>query len=336
MTNNSDRPLLEVREVEKYFGQQSRSRGAGQGRLTALDKISVHLRPNEVLGLVGESGSGKSTLARAIVQLDPPDAGEVIFDGQDITRLRGSGLKRVRKDIQLIYQDPYSSLNSRMTVRRALAEPALVHGLTTTAGVADFVAALLDKVRLPMSIAESHPRVLSGGQRQRVAIARALALQPRVLIADEAVSALDVSVQAQILNLFAELIEDLGLSMIFISHQLSVISQLADRVAILYLGKIVETGPTRDVFTHPRHPYTKVLLDAHPVISTVPATPTRLAGEVPSPYEIPPGCRFHPRCLFAQPSCRTIVPALTEVGPGHLAACHVLPSFEPRDAIVRR
>lgn len=331
MTDDHDRPLLEVRDVEKYFGRSGRSSGAHHGRLTALDQVSIELRRNEVLGLVGESGSGKSTLARAIVQLDPPDAGEVIFDGQDVTRLRGSGLKRIRKDIQLIYQDPYSSLNPRMTVQRALAEPALVHGLTSRARAADFVATLLDRVRLPVSVAESHPKALSGGQRQRVAIARALALQPRILIADEAVSALDVSVQAQILNLFAELIDDLGLSMIFISHQLSVISQLADRVAILYLGKIVETGPTRQVFADPRHPYTKALLDAHPVISTTPATTTRLTGEIPSPYEIPSGCRFHPRCPFAQPICRESSPDLAEVGRRRLAACHVLPSFQPGD-----
>jgi oligopeptide/dipeptide ABC transporter ATP-binding protein len=229
--------------------------------------------------------------------------------------------------MQMIYQDPYSSLNPRMTVRSAISEPALIHGLVDKDGAEDLVRELLERVGMPYTVANLRPRALSGGQRQRIAIARALALKPSVIIADEAVSALDVSIQAQILNLFGELIRDLRLGMIFIAHQLSVIAQLSDRVAIMYLGRIVESGPTADVFARPRHPYTGALLEAHPHLGAEKKQAPALKGEIPSPYAIPKGCRFNTRCRFAEEKCFEIDPPPTEVSPGHYAWCHVLPEL---------
>jgi oligopeptide/dipeptide ABC transporter ATP-binding protein len=233
--------------------------------------------------------------------------------------------------MQMIYQDPYGSLNPRISVGRAISEPALVHGLIEKDGVERLVRELLDRVGLPQSAADLYPRALSGGQRQRVAIARALALRPRVIIADEAVSALDVSIQAQILNLFSELIRDLGLSMIFISHQLSVIAHLSTRVAVMYLGRIVETGYTADVFSHPRHPYTEALLKAHPDLSGKISREPALFGEIPSPYAIPAGCRFHTRCRYAEARCFASDPPSAEFAAGHRAWCHVLPDLKGID-----
>lgn len=260
--------ILKVNHLYKYYeGKLSsfdRLRGRPIPRLVALDGVSISLGRNEVLGLVGESGSGKTTTARCIVRLEEPDAGSIHFGDQDVLAADTADLRHIRRDMQMIYQDPYSSLNPRMTVKAAISEPAIIHGLVDKNGADELVFKLLERVGLSDTVADLRPRALSGGQRQRVAIARALALEPQVIIADEAVSALDVSIQAQILNLFAELIRDLGLSMLFIAHQLSVIAQLSDRVAIMYLGRIVETGPTAHVFAGPRHPYTAALLEAHP------------------------------------------------------------------------
>jgi oligopeptide/dipeptide ABC transporter ATP-binding protein len=252
----------------------------------------------------------------------------VVFDGQNVLDAGTLELRQIRRDMQMIYQDPYTSLNPRMTVRSAISEPALVHGLVERAGADALVRELLDRVGLPETVANLRPRALSGGQRQRVAIARALALKPRVIIADEAVSALDVSIQAQILNLFAELIRELGLGMVFIAHQLSVIAQLSDRVAIMYLGRVVETGRTVEVFANPRHPYTGALLEAHPHIDAEKRQEPALTGEIPSPYAIPTGCRFNTRCRFAEERCFEIDPEPMEVSPGHFAWCHVLPELQ--------
>ncbi|MBL8152619.1 MAG: ABC transporter ATP-binding protein [Anaerolineae bacterium] len=303
-------------------------RGKTAPRLTALDNVSIALNANEVLGIVGESGSGKTTLARCIVRLETPDHGSVFFDDRDVLSSSGIELRHIRRDVQMIYQDPYTSLNPRMRVRDAISEPALVHGLIDPAGKDSLIRELLERVGLPQTAADLRPRALSGGQRQRVAIARALALRPRIIIADEAVSALDVSIQAQILNLFADLIRELGLGMIFISHQLSVIAQLSDRVAILYLGRIVETGPTAQVFAHPRHPYTAALLKAHPSIETEKQRQPALKGEIPSPYAIPRGCRFNTRCAYAESRCFEQDPSAATISPGHQAWCHVLPALE--------
>jgi oligopeptide transport system ATP-binding protein len=331
MSSSGAAPLLTVEALHKtYGGRQSlaeRLRGQPQPRLTALDGVSLRLYPNEVLGLVGESGSGKTTTARCIVRLEMPDSGSVVFDGRDVLSAKAASLRAIRRDIQMIFQDPYTSLNPRMTVAAAISEPALVHGLINTSQVDSFVRGLLDQVGLPQTAAGLRPRSLSGGQRQRVAIARTLALKPRVIIADEAVSALDVSIQAQILNLFADLIRQLNLSMIFISHQLSVIAQLSDRVAIMYMGRIVETGPTAAVFARPRHPYTSALIQAHPQVQVGKRSQPALIGEIPSPYAVPRGCRFNTRCAYAQSICYSDEPPHSEEERGHHTWCHVLPEL---------
>jgi len=295
------------------------------GRLVAVDDVSLALAAGETLGLVGESGSGKTTLARCIVRLVEPERGTVRFRDIDVTRADGRTLRQVRRHIQMVFQDPYSSLNPRLSVAGALSEAATVHHIASRADVGAHVARTLDLVGLPSTIARRWPRELSGGQRQRVAIGRALILQPSILIADEAVSALDVSIQAQIMNLLEGLVRELGLGLIFISHQLSVIAHLAQRVAVMYLGRIVEEGPIADVFLRPRHPYTAALLEAHPVIGDDAPREPALRGEIPSPLAIPRGCRFSSRCRYVTDRCHEEDPPAAEVGPGHLAWCHVLP-----------
>ena len=328
--------LLTVCNVCKAFAQ-SGGLGASlrrrQGRkIVALDGVSLGVGRGEVVGLVGESGSGKTTLARCLVRLVEPDSGEAQFDGQDVFEANAAELRKIRRRMQLIYQDPFSSLNPRLRVGEAIAEPARVHRLVHGRREEDsLVADLLDSVGLPRTTARRRPRELSGGQRQRVAIARALAVEPDLLIADEAVSALDVSVQAQILNLFLALSQDRHLAMIFISHQLAVIAQLAQRVAIMYLGRIVEIGTTADLFASPKHPYTELLLSAHPHADAPDRrhAPT-FQGEIPSPDDIPQGCRFRSRCPLAEAICAEVDPPGVDVGRGHLSWCHVM----PRGAVV--
>jgi oligopeptide/dipeptide ABC transporter ATP-binding protein len=321
--------MLVVSDLSKYFfGRRSlfnRFLRKPPPRLVALDGVSLTLNRNETLGLVGESGSGKSTAACCIVRLYEPDGGSVLYQGQEVLQADAERLRKVRRDVQLIYQDPYRSLNPRMTVRAAISEPARVHGLVNRAGEEALVRELLDRVGLSITVANLRPRALSGGQRQRVAIARALSLRPKVIIADEAVSALDVSIQAQILNLFDKLRQDLGLGMIFIAHQLSVVAHISQRVAIMYLGRIVETGPTLEVFMQPCHPYTYALLKAHPSLETKRRRTPALMGEIPSPYAIPQGCRFNTRCPITEDRCYQIDPHPTEVSLGHYSWCHVLP-----------
>jgi oligopeptide/dipeptide ABC transporter ATP-binding protein len=322
--------LLEVSGLVKRFQLRQTVSGRLARRtpptLTAVDDVSLAVDRHRTLGIVGESGSGKTTLARCITRLHEPDAGSVVFDGSELTKLQGAELRQMRRRIQTVFQDPYTSLNPRMTVGAAIAEPLLVHGIAGKDSAKGKVAELLDLVGLAPALARRFPRELSGGQRQRVAIARSLAPQPELLIADEAVSALDVSVQAQILNLLLDLTEHLGLTMIFISHQLSVIANVADHVAVMYLGRIVEYGPVEDVFEHPQHPYTAALLAANP--EPVPERRRRQAairGDIPSPLDIPSGCRFRTRCGHAEERCAEIDPPAAEVGPGHVARCVVLP-----------
>jgi oligopeptide/dipeptide ABC transporter ATP-binding protein len=285
--------------------------------------VTLSVGTGETLGIVGESGCGKSTLARTMVALVKPERGTVRLDGRDLFTMSSQELRRARRGVQLIYQDPYSSLNPRMSIGAAVAEPALVHGLVDRKGARDAAVRLLERVGLSPALASRKPQGLSGGQRQRVAIARALAASPEIIIADEAVSALDVSVQAQVLNLLSDLRDDLGLSMIFIAHQLGVVAHAADRVAVMHLGRIVESGPTSEVFGNPSHPYTQALLDAqagrHRRGNRSVAA---LKGEAPSGYAIPDGCRFRTRCPVAQSVCETVDPPPIIVDVEHVSWCH--------------
>jgi oligopeptide/dipeptide ABC transporter ATP-binding protein len=328
----SEPAALEVREVSKSFplrrGIRALATRAKPPAVVALDRVSVALPRGQTLGIVGESGSGKSTLAKAIVRLVEPDSGEIVFDGQDVLGLGRRPLTEVRRRVQLIYQDPYASLNPRLAIGDAVTEPAQVHGLMDGRDRSELAAELLRSVGLGEGLRNRRPRGLSGGQRQRVAIARALAARPEILIADEAVSALDVSVQAQILNLLTDLRARLGLSMIFIAHQLSVVSYVADRTAVMYLGAVVEEGPTRSVFAEPAHPYTAGLLEAQPgAHRRARRTKPAVTGEIPSALALPSGCRFRTRCPLAQPVCAEVDPPAVEVDSGHRSRCHVLPKL---------
>ncbi|WP_099039923.1 ABC transporter ATP-binding protein [Mycobacterium neglectum] len=312
--------LLEVRDLRKSFR-------AGKKRLCALDGITLNLKRGETLGLVGESGCGKSTLARTLLMLERPDSGTVRFDGIDPYSLRGKDLLNFRRRVQMVFQDPYASLNSRMTAGDIIAEPWRSHkDMYTTRKDRDMrVRGLLDLVGLGAKAVDKYPQEFSGGQRQRIGIARALALDPDVIICDEPVSALDLSVQAQVLNLLNELQGELGISYIFISHDLSVVRHVADRVSVMYLGRIIENGPTEAVFDRPNHPYTAALMSAAPKLdSALRKDRILLKGEVPSPIDPPSGCRFRTRCWKATEICATTTPpsaADPEVS-GHAALCH--------------
>ncbi|MBI5774624.1 MAG: ATP-binding cassette domain-containing protein [Verrucomicrobia bacterium] len=317
--------FLELRHVKTHFpverGIIFRRR---IGTVKAVDGVSLHLQQGEVLGLVGESGCGKSTLGRTILQLVPPTEGTVILAGRTLNELHGTELRQARADFQMIFQDPYASLNPRMTVYDTLAEAIGSHRQVPAVEMPARVAALMQKVGLPPRAIKKYPHEFSGGQRQRIAIARALAVEPKLIIADEPVSALDVSIQAQIINLLAKLSREMQLTLIFISHDLSVVKHIADRIAVMYLGKIVELGPAADVFEKPLHPYTKALVSAVPI-----PDPERerqrqrilLLGDPPSPMNPPGGCPFHPRCSHAVVECKTSVPSLDEFRPGQQAAC---------------
>jgi peptide/nickel transport system ATP-binding protein len=291
------------------------------GQVRALDGVDLEVRRGETFALVGESGSGKTTLGRCLVRLLDPDAGQILFDGEDLLGLSGRRLRRRRRRFQMVFQDPWGSLDPRMRVGAIVEEPLAVHGLADGRR-AERVAELLASVGLGEDAARRFPHQFSGGQRQRIGIARALATEPDLLVADEPVSALDVSVQAQIVNLLVRLQQDLGLTLIFIAHDLAVVEQIADRVAVMYLGRIVESGPRETLFAHPRHPYTMSLLAAVPVPEV--GRPRRrivLPGELPSPVEPPPGCPFHPRCPVARPHCAVDTPPLSAAGGGGSVAC---------------
>ena len=309
--------LLDVRNLSKtYPGPRGRA-------VQAVSDVSLTLAPGEVLGIVGESGCGKSTLGRAILRLIEPSGGEIRFQDRDWMALRGGALKAARREAQIIFQDPFGALNPRHTVGHIITEPLIVHGVGDRAARGARLAELLALVGLPADAGSKYPHEFSGGQRQRIAIARALALNPRLIVADEAVSALDVSVQSQIINLIADLRRRLGLAILFISHDLSVIRHVSDRIAVMYLGRIVETGPAGQVMDAPRHPYTKALLSAIPRAGVSRAGRTVLKGEVPDPANPPPGCAFHTRCPVVQDGCRATRPALRGVGTGEVA-CHLV------------
>ena len=317
-------PVLEVRGLVKRYGRAP---------VAAVDGIDFAVAPGETLALVGESGCGKSTTARLALRLLEPSAGQVWFEGQDITRLGGAALRRMRRRMQMVFQDPFASLNPRMTVQDIVAEPLVVHGIGNAASRRDRVATLLDLVGLSAAQARRYPHEFSGGQRQRIGIARALAVEPALVVCDEPVSALDVSIQAQVVNLLKDLQQRLGLSYLFIAHDLAVVKHMADRVAVMYRGRIAELGPAGSVYATPRHPYTRALLAAIPRPDPAYRMAAHAALDAPDTGK---GCRYHPRCPYAIDRCRQEDPALRNLDPFHTAACHRAEELPPYEASVEQ
>ena len=308
-------PMLRVRGLKKYFGRHDRP-------VRAVDDVSFDIAPGEVLGLVGESGSGKSTIGRTLLKLIEPSAGSILFEGVDLATLSARAMQPYRRRLQIIFQDPYASLNPRRRVGDTLAEALATHGLHPGAARAKRIAELLALVGLAPEHASRYPHEFSGGQRQRIGIARALAVEPRFIVADEPVSALDVSIQAQVINLLSDLRERFGLTMLFISHDLDVVEYLCDRIVVLYLGKVMEVASAGDLYRSPLHPYTEALLEASPRPDPEARRTRRLLqGDIPSPVDPPSGCVFHTRCPYAVAACAATVPPLREVAPGRFKAC---------------
>ena len=329
-------PVVELRGVSKRFGKTLdvaaratraifRAMGSpvASDVVRAVEDVSLTIRQGEVLGLVGESGCGKSTLGRMVAGIMPPSDGQMLYRGRDISELSATEARAAKLAVQMIFQDPFASLNPRLRVRDIVGEAPLAHGMVSRAGWVEYVDAQLRRVGLDPSFKRRYPHQFSGGQRQRIGIARALAVQPEFLVCDEAVAALDVSIQAQILNLFMDLRAELNLTYLFISHDLGVVEHLSDRVAIMYLGRIVEEAPAEEIFSHANHPYTQALLAEVPRIDARKRRFTAITGEIPSPVNPPAGCHFHPRCPRAMPRCAEQAPALREVAPGHRSACHL-------------
>ncbi len=327
---DTDAPLLSVEGLSKTYSSgrrlADRLTGRAEIRVQAVKEVSFSIRRGEIMGLIGESGCGKSTLGRTILRLHEPTAGRVIFDGADVTALSDDQMKAMRRRMQIIFQDPYASLNPRRTVEEIVGLPLRLHGLAS--GREDLrakTAAIVEKVGLKSAHLDRYPHQFSGGQRQRIGIARALVSHPEFIVCDEPVSALDVSIQAQIIQLLTELKQEMGLTYLFISHDISVIGYLSDRVAVMYLGEIVELGSAEAVLSNPRHPYTQSLMSAVPEVDRPGhRNRVRLSGDLPSPIAPPPGCRFHTRCPLAIDICRREAPKVETVGPGHTAACHRL------------
>ncbi len=316
--------LLEVGHLTKHYPVRGGVFGRGRGEVHAVDDVSFAIRQGETLGLVGESGCGKSTIGKTVLRLIEPTAGTIEWRGTRIDRLGGREMRPYRRELQAVFQDPYASLNPRMRAADIVAEPIRNFENVSAAEMGDRVVSLFEKVGLRPDQMPRYPYEFSGGQRQRLGIARALAPRPKLIVCDEPVSALDVSVQAQVINLLGDLQREFGLSYLFVAHDLAVVEHISHRVAVMYLGRIVELAPTRAVFAHPQHPYTEALLSAVPVPDpTVQRKRIILAGDVPSPIELPEGCRFHTRCPYAFDRCRVEEPALKEVLPGHFAACHL-------------
>ncbi|MFO1196725.1 MAG: ABC transporter ATP-binding protein [Burkholderiaceae bacterium] len=317
-------PLLEVRGLTKHFPVRRKGPGGGTARVRAVDDVSFSIGPGETLGLVGESGCGKSTTGKLILRLIEPTAGEVLWRGTNLSPLSAAQVRPFRRELQAVFQDPYSSLNPRMRAADVVAEPIRNFESLPAAQVRERVERLFARVGLRPDQLVKFPHEFSGGQRQRLGIARALSVQPRLIVCDEPVSALDVSVQAQVINLLIDLQDEFGLSYLFVAHDLAVVEHISHRVAVMYLGKVVEIAPKRALFTAPRHPYTEALLSAVPVPDpTVERQRILLSGDVPSPVDPPPGCRFHTRCPIAQPRCREEAPPMKDVAPGHSVACHL-------------
>ena len=318
--------LIEIKDLKKYFPVQKGFFSRVSGYVHAVDGVSFHIDAGETLGLVGESGCGKSTVGRTLLKLLEPTGGSIEVDGNDITSLDREGMLPFRRRMQMIYQDPYASLNPRMSAGDIVGEPLIIHGDTPgRAERRDKVAALFQRVGLRPQLMDSYPHEFSGGQRQRIGIARALALGPELIVGDETVSALDVSIQAQIINLMMDLQDEFNLSYLFVAHDLAVVEHISHRVAVMYLGRIVEMTDKTSLFEHPLHPYTEALLSAAPIAKARSKDRKRiiLTGDVPSPINPPSGCHFHARCPYAMARCRVDVPTLRELLPGHVAACHL-------------
>lgn len=313
----AQKALIEVRDLVKHFPVER-----SDEVLRAVDGVTFDIVSGETLGLVGESGCGKSTVGRCILRLHEPTSGEIRFEGRDITRLASSEMRSLRREMQIIFQDPYSSLNPRLSILSTISEPLRIHGIGSESERRERVADLLSKVGLDPDYMKRYPHEFSGGQRQRIGIARALALNPKFIIADEPVSALDVSVQAQVVNLLQDLQKEFGLTYLFISHGLAVVEHISDRVAVMYLGKIVEIAASEELYRNPKHPYTKALLSAIPIPDPKQKRERIvLQGDVPTPIAPPSGCRFRTRCPIATSECASMEPRLTDVGKGHLVAC---------------
>lgn len=316
--------LLEVNHLKKHFPIKGGVFSKTIGYVYAVDGVSFTLHKGETLGLVGESGCGKSTTGRTILRLIEPTAGEISFEGQNITAIEKGEMRALRRQMQIIFQDPYASLNPRMTVGSIIGEPLEIHKIARGAEKTERVASLLDKVGLRPEDMRKYPHEFSGGQRQRIGIARALALNPKLIVCDEPVSALDVSIQAQVINLLEDLQEEFGLSYLFIAHNLNVVEHISDRVAVMYLGKIVELATDKELYSNPQHPYTEALLSAVPVPDpTVQKKRVILQGDVPSPINPPSGCHFHTRCPYKEKICEETEPEFKDLGGGHWVACHL-------------
>ncbi len=322
--NGNEAPLLDVIDLKKHFPISKGLLSRDSGKVYAVDGVSFHINQGETLGLVGESGCGKSTVGRTVLRLLDPTDGSIKLNGRDITHLSKTDMRPVRREMQIIFQDPYSSLNPRMTAGGIVEEMLRVHGIGTPAERKEQTAELFERVGLRQAQLESFPHEFSGGQRQRIGIARALALNPKVIIGDEPVSALDVSIQAQVINLLMDLQAEFNLSYLFIAHDLAVVEHISDRIAVMYLGRIVEYTDKKTLFTNPQHPYTEALLSAVPIPDpTIRRKKTILQGDVPSPIKPPSGCHFHTRCPYAEAHCTVDVPQLKEFGPGHVVSCHL-------------
>jgi len=314
--------LLQVRGLRKYFPIRGGILSRVVANVKAVEDVSFDVKRGEVVGLVGESGSGKTTAGRAILRLIEPTAGEVIFDGVDIAKLPKARMRDYRKQMQIIFQDPFASLNPRMSVGDIIGEALTIHNLAKGKAKEERVAQLLERVGLNAGHMRRYPHEFSGGQRQRIGIARALAVDPKFIVADEPVSALDVSIQAQVVNLLQDLKEDLGLTMLFIAHDLGVVEYISDKVIVMYLGRVMEIAPAKELYRNPKHPYTEALLSAVPIPDpTIKRERIILQGDIPSPINPPSGCVFRTRCPIAVEDCKHVIPPLEEVGPGHLKAC---------------
>ncbi len=322
-----NKALISVRNLKKYFPVRTGFFSRISNWVKAVDDISFEINEGETLGLVGESGCGKTTAGRALLRLIEPSAGRIYFEGQELLKIKATELRMMRPRMQIIFQDPYSSLNPRMTVGNIVGEALKVHGIATGKNLNRYISEVLDKVGLSSSYQSRYPHEFSGGQRQRIGIARALALKPKFIVCDEAVSALDVSIQAQIINLLCDLQAEYKLAYLFISHDLNVVQYIANKVAVMYLGKIVEIAPTKMIFESPKHPYTQALISANPIPDPdVLHNATLLEGDVPSPLNPPKGCRFHTRCHLVMDKCKSIEPPLTEIGTGtekQMVWCHL-------------